>query len=432
MLRMHSSVRVAPFLFVPILAFGEVIEVDVGAWTDVGTGVTAEGWEVSGISRYADGGAKFARSDDYVLSPVYEDVVTQIVMHVKSSSPTVVKKLMITSTIPAGATVYQARPTESSSKYERETFSWGVVENVRQFRLQESTGTSGTWGIEALTVYTDRIAPPTGLREDAFYRDAFAASWDAAPKAVQYDVKYASVTRTPPRYETIAEWNFSSLTNTHGGNPRTFDLLKKDNPGKLEDLSGANVCMEKYTGGHLQIGQSKKLGLLGFPMPSIPEGSGPLTGVLRAWKHADDGKCPTLPIYLASGGETNDLATLELTVDKMEYRFPIPKDAAIESVLFSSTTNLMTQEESHGRVRVESFAIVSDYVPSSVTTNEFKSVGVGTTAKVVKDLAPGEWLWAVKSFDAEGRDSPWSPFRTVILDRELPRYPRPGFSISVR
>ena len=431
-MKMSGSIRSLAFLFFPFLVFGEVIEVDVGEWADVSNGVTSAGWTVSGIERYADGGAKFTRASDSAVSPPYADIVTQIVMSVKSSSPTVVKKLMITPMKPEDATAHEAIPTASSEKYTVETFSWSVLEGVRQFRLQEGSGSSGTWGVNSLAVYTDRIEPPTGLREDALYRDAFAAAWNPAPKAVRYQIQYASVTRVPPSYQTIVVWDFSSLTNTYGGNPRTFDQLKKDNPGRMDDLSGTNVCMEAYESGHIQIGQREKLGALVFPMPSVPEGSGPLTGILRAWKHSEDSKCPTMPIYWTAGGATNDLAALELTVEKTEYRFPLPENVAIESVILSSTTNLMTQKESHGRVRVESFAIVSGYVPGSVTTNGFRFVRTRATEKVVKDLEPGEWIWSVQSFDGEGRDSPWSSLRTVILDPESPCYPRPGFSVSIR
>lgn len=426
---MNDIIRLAAFLFLPFFAFGEVIEVDVGAWADVGTGMT-NGWEVTGISRTEDGLTRVKEIADCARSPKFDFNVTQLVMKVLCSNAETKRFLTITPTVSEPeAKTYTA---ERFTKLTEQTFAWNSSEGVRQFRLQNDTGEGSTsWGISSLTIFTDRIEPPTELREEALYRDAFAAAWDPAPKAVRYQIQYGSVTRMPPSYKTIAEWNFSSLTNTHGGNPRTFDLLKKDNPGKLEDLTGVNVCMEKYTGGHIQIGQKEKLGFLSFPIPSIPEGSGPLTGILRAWKHPDDPRSPTMPIYLAAGGETNDLETLELTLDKMEYRFPIPGNVAIESVILSSTTNLMTQTESHGRVRVESFAIMSDYVPGSVTTNEFKAIGTRATAKVVKDLAPGEWIWSVKSFDAEGRDSPWSPFRTVILDREMPCCPRPGFSILI-
>ena len=431
---MSGIVRLAAFLFVPFLVFGEAFEIDVGAWADMGTGTT-NGWEVSGIDRYSAGEGGYTRlntKDDYVLSPDFTNVVTQVVMCVKCSNVGAERFLTLTPTISQdGARCQVAAPSEGLMN---ETFTWTLSEDVRGFRLQNDTGKGTvTWAIASLTVFcTPRVVPPTGLREDALYRDAFAAAWDPAPRAVRYQIQYGSVTRIQPSYETVVEWDFSSLTNTHGGNPRTLDLLKRDYPGKLDDLTGMNVCMEKYTGGHIQIGQKEKLGLLGFPIPSISECSGPLTGILQAWKHPDDSTCPTLPIYWAADGVTNDLATFELTVDKKEYRFPIPEGVAIESVILSSTTNLMTQKESHGRVRVESFAIVSGYVPGSVTTNEFEAIKSRATEKVVKDLAPGEWLWTARSFDAGGRDSPWSPFRTVILDSRSRRYPRPGFSISFR
>ena len=431
MLAVNDIVRSAAFLFVPFLVFGEVIEVDVRAWADMGTGMT-NGWEVSGISRTAaDGLTRVKEIADYARSPEFDFTVTQLVMRVLCSSAETKRFLTITPTISEPEA--QKHTAERSAKLVEQVFAWNPAEGVRQFRLQNDTGEGNTsWGIASLAVFTDRAEPPTGLREDALYRDAFAAAWDPASKAVRYQIQCASVTRMPPSYETVAEWNFSSLTNTHGGNPRTLDLLKKDCPGKLDDLTGMNVCMEKYTGGHVQIGQKEKLGLLGFPMPSVPDGSRPLTAILRVWKHPDDSKCPTMPIHWAAGGVTNDLATFELTVDKREYRFPIPKDVAIESVILSSTTNLLTQKESHGRVRIESFAIVSGYVPGSVTTNEFRTIGTRATAKVVQDLAPGEWLWAARSFDADGRESPWSPFRSVTLDASKPSRVPPGFLLLIR
>ena len=50
--------------------------------------------------------------------------------------------------------------------------------------------------------------------------------------------------------------------------------------------------------------------------------------------------------------------------------------------------------------------------------------------RMLKDLVPGEWVWSVRSFDANGRDSRWSPFRAAGLDPARPRRPVPGFSVS--
>lgn len=405
----------------------EVITVDVAAWAEVGTGET-NGWTVGGIGIYADGGIKFSRESDFAMSPRFEDSVTQIVISVKSSGLDVVKKLMITPADPEGIAGYEASPTDS--KYVSQAFSWSPSDRVRQFCLKESSGASGNWGVASLTVCTDRLGPPTGLREETLYRDAFVAGWTAAPKAVRHEVRFASVTHVPPRFETVAAWDFSSLTNTYGGT-RTLDQLKVATPGLLDDLSGEKVCMQKYESGHLQIGMGEKLGCLVLPLPEISQTAEPLTGVLCAWKYPADGK-PTMPIYSVAGGVTNDLATVELTNERAEYRFPIPEGIGAESVILSSATNGIALTDQNGRVRVESFAIVSGYVPGSVTTNGFSSIAAKTTGRMLKDLVPGEWVWSVRSFDAAGRDSPWSPFRVVVLDADRPRRPRLGFGLLIR
>lgn len=411
----------------PALVLAEVIAVDVAAWAEVGTGET-NGWTVGGIGSYADGGAKFSRESDFALSPRFEDSVTQIVMSVKSSGLDVVKKLMITPADPEGIAGYEASPTDS--KYVSQVFSWSSSDGVRQFCLKESSGASGNWGVASLTVCTDRLGPPTDLREETLYRDAFVAGWTAAPKAVRHEVRFASVTRIPPRFETVAAWDFSSLTNTYGST-RTLDQLKTANPGRLDDLSGENVCMQKYESGHIQIGAGEKLGCLVLPLPEISQTAGLLTGVLFAWKYPASGK-PTMPIYSVAGGVTNDLATVELTNERAEYRFPIPEGIGAESVILSSATNGIALTDQNGRVRVESFAIVSSYVPGSVTTNAFSGIGAKAARRMLKGLAPGEWVWSVRSFDAAGRDSPWSPFRAVVLDADRPRRPRFGLGVMIR
>lgn len=407
---------------------GEVITVDVAAWAEVGTGET-NGWTVSGIDRYNDGLPRFDTKDDFALSPEFADNVTQVVLRVKSSNATMTRFLTL---IPAGVSSGgRQQVAAASASLTNETFSWTRAEAVRQFRLQNETGKGNAgWGVASLTVCTDRLGPPTGLREETLYRDAFVAGWDAVAKAVRYEIRFASVTRVPPRFETVAEWDFSSLTNTYGST-RTLDQLKVANPGLLDDLSGEKVCMQKYESGHLQIGAGEKLGCLVLPLPEISQTAEPLTGVLCAWKYPADGK-PTMPIYSVAGGVTNDLATVELTNERAEYRFPFPEGIGAESVILSSATNGIALTDQNGRVRVESFAIVSGYVPGSVTTNGFSSIAAKTTGRMLKDLAPGEWVWSVRSFDAAGRDSPWSPFRAVVLDADRPRRPRFGLGVMIR
>lgn len=417
-MKMSGSIRSLAFLFFPFLVFGEVIEVDVGEWADVSNGVTSAGWTVSGIGRYADGGAKFTSSSNKALSPFYEDVVTQIVMSIKSSSPEVVKKLMIMPTSSEDATVHEARPTASSDKYETESFSWIASEGVRQFCLQESGGGSGNWGVKSLAVYTDRIEPPTGLREDSLYRDAFAAAWDPAPRAVRYQVRYASVARKQPSYETVVEWNFSSLTNT-SGNAKDFEALRKEFPNVLDGVTGTNLGLQGNDGGHLQIGKSDVAGAMELQLDAaVPS----RICLVTNWRHDKDSSSGCSAFCLGEDGSTNEVISLTAGANPATDMFALP----------DGTSTLRVESLKSRRVEILSVIVATDYDPGSVTTNEFKILKSRATEKVVKDLEPGEWIWSVQSFDGEGRDSPWSSLRTVILNPESPCYPRPGFSVSIR
>lgn len=416
-MKKNVIVSLAAFLIAPYFVFGEVIEVDVGAWTDTGTGMTVDGWEVSNIDSYADGGALFKSSSAYALSPVYEDVVTQIVMSVKSSSSEVPKKLTITPTVSEGADVHVAEPTLTQS-YVTEIFQWSDRENVRQFRLQESAGATGNWGVKSLTVYTDRIEPPTGLREDALYRDAFAARWDPVSEAVNYQLRYASVTRTPPSYETVAEWDFSSLTNTTG-NSKYLEVLAEEFPTVLNGVTGTNLGLQKYDGGHLQIGKDNVAGAMEL---RLGETDTSRMCFITNWRHDKDSSSGCSAFCLGGDGSTNAVISLTAGAEPATDVFALPDEAR----------TLRVESPKSRRVEILSVVVAADYVPASVTTNGFTSVKARTAEKTVKGLAPGEWLWSVRSYDAEGRDSPWSPLRTLVLDPAMPHCPLPGFCLTIR
>ena len=417
---MNDVVRSAAFLFVPLLVFGEVIEVDVGAWADMGTGMT-NGWEVSGINRYSAGEGGYTRlntKDDYVLSPDFTNVVTQVVMRVKCSNVGADRFLTITPTISqVGARRQVAVPSESMMD---ETFTWTLSEDVRGFRLQNDTGKGTvTWAIASLTVFcTPRIEPPTGLREDALYRDAFAAAWDPAPKAVRYQVQYGSVSRIPPSYETVAEWNFSSLTNATG-NSKNLEGLKGEFPNVLDGVTGTNLGLQKYDGGHLQIGKDNVAGAMELQLDAaVPS----RICLVTNWRHDKDSSSGCSAFCLCGDGSTNEVILLTAGANPATDMFALP----------DGTCTLRVESLKSRRVEMLSVIVATDYDPGSVTTNEFRTIGTRATAKVVQDLAPGEWLWAARSFDAEGHDSPWSAFRSVTLDASKPPLVPPGALLLLR
>ena len=418
-MNMSNSIRLVAFLCAPFLVFGEVIEVDVGAWADVGTGTT-NGWEVSGIDRYSEKEGGFTRlnaKDDYVISPDFANVVTQVVMGVRSSNATMTRFLALTPTVSDSA----ARQWEAvaSKSLTNETFTWSQSEGVRRFRLQNENGSgSGSWGIASLAVYTDRIEPPTELREDALYRDAFAAAWNPTPEAVRYQVRYASVTRMPPRYETVAEWDFSSVTNT-SGNTRELEALRKEFPDALEGVTGTSLGLQGHDGGHLQVGKSDGAGAMELQLDATVKSR---TCLITNWRHGKDKGSGCSAFCLCADGSTNAVVSLTAGVNPATDVFAMP----------DATCTLRVESPASRRVEILSVIVAADYVPDAVTTNRFNSVVTRGTGKTLTGLRPGEWLWSVRSFDADGQDSPWSSFRTVVLDASNPPNPLAGFGILVK
>ena len=413
---MGGTLRSAAFLFAPFLVFGEVIEVDVRAWADIGTGTT-NGWEVSGISRTEDGLTRVKEIADYARSPEFDFNVTQLVMRVLCSSAETKRFLTITPTVSEPEA--KKHTAKRSEKLIEQVFAWNPTEGVRQFRLQNDSGTGSTsWGIASLVVYTDRIEPPTGLREHALYRDAFAAVWDPASKAVRYDVRYASVTRTPPRYKTLAGWDFSSLTNATG-NSKDLGSLREEFPKVLDGVSGTNLGLQKYDGGHLQIGKDNVAGAMELQFDAMVPSR---ICLFTNWRHDKDSSSGCSAFCLCGDGSTNAVISLTAGADPVTDVFALP----------DGTCTLRVESPKSRRVEILSVVVIADYVPGSVTTNEFRSVETRTTEKTVTGLEPGEWIWSVRSFDAEGMDSLWSPFRTVILDPKRRSYSPPGCLLLIR
>ena len=413
---MSSLLSLAAICAVVCAVRGEVIAVDVEAWAEVGTGET-NGWTVSGIDRYSDGLTRLDTKDDFALSPEFADNVTQVVLRVKSSSATMTRFLTL---IPAGVSSgARQQVAAASTSLTNETFSWTQVEDVRQFRLQNETGRGlAGWGVASLTVCTDRLGPPTGLREEALYRDAFVAGWTAAPKAVRHEVRFASVTRVPPRFKTAAAWDFSSLTNATG-NSKDLEGLKGEYPNVLDGVTGMNLGLQKYDGGHLQIGKDNVAGAMELQLDATASSR---ICFITNWRHDKDSSSGCSAFCLCGDGSTNEVIALTAGADPATDRFALP----------DGTCTLRVESPKSRRVEILSVIVAVDYVPESVTTNAFSSIGAKTTRRMLKDLAPGEWAWSVRSFDATGRDSPWSPFRAVVLDADRPRRPRLGFGLLIR
>lgn len=405
----------ALLLLVGSSALSEVVSVDVSEWAQTGTGVTPSGWTVTNIDAYADGSVRFDRESDLALSPEYRGIVTQLVMTIKPSSETTARFL---TAIPVVANVGAGNLVAAATKaYEEQTFAWRIEDGVCRFRLQNATGTGNVgWGIRSLTVYLDRIEAPQDLREDAVWADALTVSWTPDPRAVSNEFELCRIVTVPPRYELLRDWDFTSLTNATG-NSKTFREL--DPPEELWDVGGVVIGLQKYDGGHLQIGNTDVGGVMALPLkPAV--GRLAAMDLLRSDK---DGNFSAVIGCVGPDGVTNECARISLHPESERSVVAIPDEA--ESLVIIS-------ERGDNRIRVEDVKVVTDYVPGSVTTNVTTALRTRKSTLTVKRLVAGDWIWRVRSFDAQGEASAWSPYRAVTISSKDPKSPFRGMAVVIR
>ena len=259
--RFAGTLAVA-FLFAAS-AFGEVVSVDVTEWCASTNTVLPSGWMAEGVVAYSDRGVRFPKMSDYALSPIYPFAVTQVVMSVKSSSLNVQSFLTMTPVVAElPGEKRPAKPTDD--KYEIQVFAWDRAAGVRQIRFQKEGKSVAGWGIDALTIYLDRIDAPSGLAVEQKFCDAFAASWCPAGTAVRHEVEVRKI--EPAKFLPLGEWDFTPLTNTVNAT-KDLDAIPH---GDLGVFSGVNLCLAACQGGHLQVGKRDQAGMLSLP---IPEGA---------------------------------------------------------------------------------------------------------------------------------------------------------------
>lgn len=407
----------AAFLALRPIALGESIEVDVGAWADMGTGET-NGWKVNGIGRTAEDGLTRLRGmDDYALSPKFDFDVTQLVMAVRCSSAEARRYLTITPVIARkGATKHTV---ERSLDLSEQVFAWDPSEGVRQFRLQNDTGEStSSWGISALTVYTGKISAPSDLHGTVAYRDAFVAAWTPDARAVSHEIEVGRVHAVPPNYEVVSEWDFTSLTNT-SGNSKGLEVLREEFPAVLCGVSGENLGLQGRDGGHLQIGKDNVAGSL---ILRLDASAAARTCRITTWRHPKDTSAGCSAFCLDEDGRTNSVVALAAAASPATDVFAVPDESAL----------LRVESSKSRRIEVSSVIVVTNYVEGSVSTDFFGSWRTSRPERTVRGLFPGEWAWRARSLDAENVESAWSPFSYVSLDPASPPRPRPGCSVQIR
>jgi len=406
------------FLIVAVLARGEVIPVDVSDWVSATATVTKTGWTVSGIVPYDNGKAvNFTSPDAYARSPVYKGSITQLVAKVSSSSSELLRFLKAFPVAGSvSAPVWQMEPTITDA-FTEQSFCWNSDDRVRQFRLQIEGSMTGNWRVRSLTVYTDRVEPPEDPQEDSIYSDALPVRWAPVERAVSYEVEAARVTTVLPEYHQLERWDFSILTNSTGNS-----LDAESVPGfeRLVGVSGEYLNVQARSGGYLQAGNTNGKGKIRIALVS----RGTRTAIMRLYRSESTGTDGEIEVsVVVSGGSTNRVCQPYLSTVPTDFLVEVPEDAS--ELLVETSVKAR-------RIRVEDVKIVTDYVPGSARTNVLLSAQTAQNETILKKLSPGDLVWRVRSFDRDGIDSRWSPYRAVALDAANPPRNRPGLLVIIR
>jgi len=376
--------------------------------------MTPNGWEVCGVDDYADNGVRLNTKDEYALSPLYAGCVTQLVMTIRASSVTVT--CLLTAVPEVANEDARLLPAEATVSYAEQRFAWRSEEGVRQFRFQNIGRGIAGWGIRSLDVYLDRAAAPRNLREDNRYSDALSIGWDHDSRAVRHEFEVCRVDTVLPQYDLLKEWDFTSLTNTSGAS-RSLDKLNP--PAALDDVDGSVIGLQKYDGGHLQVGDTTRGGTLVMPLPAA-SGRSAVVGMFRYEK---DGNFRAVVGYEGPVGETNEIARIHLGTQSATCVFPLDDVA---------TAFVVQSLKADNRIRVEDVKVVTGYVAGSVRTNVVASGRTSRNETTVRNLPSGDLLWRVRSLDSLGGVSAWSPYRAVTLDASNPPTDRPGFTVFIK
>ena len=134
--------------------------------TDGSTGVSNDGWTVSGVNNYSESyksALRFNAKDDFVQSPAFARPVTRILLETVSST-NAHRRLAFT---PLRGDVAQTNLTRlcayspTKNIFRAQTLSWPRSAGVRAFRIQLEGAGSTNWGIRTMTLVSDDPAPGT-------------------------------------------------------------------------------------------------------------------------------------------------------------------------------------------------------------------------------------------------------------------------------
>lgn len=375
--------------------------VDVAALVaavDAGLSET-NGWTLSGLGKYADDSSLYFNSgSDTLLSPNYAAPIIGVVASNRCStlSPA---RIMCVFDGASDSEVGRFPAVANVNKQECQVLEFSEPDLTR-IRFQTTTGTSGNWGVGALSVITAEPAvAPSNLRVSRKGDGWCSLSWENGAGTVSNRVDTYQIERGAGE-DVLLSTGFDGFDAIGKGNPvPSSEKLPEIDPL----LSGINIYAPTNTAGICQVGKGDALGIIRW------EGVGDFAGVslrMSAKRYSGD-NAETIVAYEA-GGSTNAIATLVLTDEFAEYAVDLSKDADGNAVPGGAAILIgYYTKKSNRRVLIDGMSIVrtgvdektlvdSRWVPSSPGSAAFSTEGVFA-------LPPkADCIFEVRAMNADG------------------------------
>ena len=385
---------------------------------DFRTDKTGSGW-IFGDTQYdTSRGRKFPNDDAVLTSPSFDGNITSATVVVSfTQSVSNAPAINVWAGTDADSATFRGSITNRTSNVSTTnllTFAAADAIHALKFTSSRNGNTRVNPFVVSVAVrWTGGALPaPTDLVATSTSSNAFHAAWGAVEDAEEYTIHVWREEQRPYSGDFVWNETFDGLAsdpeNTTDFSTK-MDTLSFDVPG----WTGSNIRHPSGCGGAIQIGTSSSSGAGALLSPTIPAASGLSLLVEGLFPGRTSG---TMPVKLVQNGVTNDLAEIAFNKSLQMGTVNLPTLSSECQLLFSSPTNGADR-----RVRLESVAVVSNYVAAGIAELDVPGWEAHVTTEPCVDvtgLSTGTYYCAVQAFDGTVR-SAWSEPASVTLVEEV-------------
>ena len=376
---------------------------------------TGAGWNFGDTQYDTSRGRKFPNDDAVLTSPCFDGNITSATVVVSFTIGAASKSTinLFAGADAESAVCVAAITNAAKNAYATNVFPFAAVDAIHALKFtsnRNDTGSGSPFVVSVIVRWTGgTLSAPVNFVVDNVSSNSFSAAWDAVEDAEEYTFRVWRRVPYPLSCDYVWNETFEGLAGNAENN--------NDWANKMGELSfdvsgwtGNNIRHPSGCGGAIQIGTSSSSGSGALLSPAIPAASGLSLLVEGLFPDRTSG---TMPVKLVQNGVTNDLAEIAFNKSLQMERVDLPALSAECQLLFSSPTN-----GSDRRVRLESVAVVSNYVAAGVTEVDVPGWGIYATAATSVDvtgLSTGEYYCAVQAVVGAER-SAWSAPCSVFLE----------------